>query len=115
MKTYENIAPSPWEESCVQLKTGGEYENAMREEVNRFVQLLKTVFPWAEENGLKIWRKSFKHDFGTYYEAIVIFDEDDEKACSLACFIIDNYPKHWTDDTVIPIPEKTLDSVVGLC
>ena len=106
MRTYEVIAPSPLEEDCVQLKTGGEYLDAMREEVDCFVTLLKEVFPWADEkNGLRISRKSFAHDFGTYYEAVVIYDDDNAKSVELAFFIVDNYPKHWEDNTVIPIPE----------
>ena len=105
MRTWETIAPSPSEERCVQLTSTGEYIDAMRKEVHEFVLLLRKVFPWAEEHGVIITRKGFNHDFGTYYEAVAKFNDEDEEARRLAYFIIDNYPRKWTDETVVPMPE----------
>lgn len=99
------LGPTPYEEDCVQLSRDGENATQMRDEVNRYVQMLRTRFPFAptDDSGEEMaWfaRKSESHDFGTYYEAAVYYYMDDDEATNFAFFVEGRCPGTWDDDKV---------------
>ena len=108
MRNYINIACTPYDEDCVQVTRTGDYLDAMREECDRFAQLLREIFPWAEDQGITFRRKGFEHDFGVYYEVVAYYNDESEFEANLAVFIQDNYPATWEDSKVRPMPELEL-------
>lgn len=77
MFDYLNIGSVPHSEDCLPIN----HEDA-RKQVQRFAaQIIKAYPPvW----GASVRVKAFDHDFGTYYEAVVYYDTDNEDAQAYA-------------------------------
>lgn len=93
MKDYIDLGPCPIAEDCIPAgQPGG------REECRRYLELCRTIFPQANEFGVRFTIKSNPHDFGNYYEVnVVVPDDNDEQAMAYAYWIQDNQPEQWTD------------------
>lgn len=100
MTDYIDVGGTPAEEDCVGVSKTVDYVPAMRKEVQRWCDLLRTCFPEAEFNKIQFVRRSNPHDFGTYYTAAVRFDENDEQSCRQAYFVDEQLPVRWSDKAV---------------
>lgn len=100
MKDYMTLGPTPSAEECIGV---GDplYHTAGREEVKRFRQMLEAMYP-EPPYGAYFAVKSFPHDFGTYRDVCVIFDDDDEEATAFAYHLEANTPETWADTTPVP-------------
>ena len=78
MLNYESLGPTPAGEDCVPVGDAN-YSNKAGAECSRYRDLLKLKFPEAGKYGCSFHRKSFQHEFGTYYEIVVQFDDSEEK------------------------------------
>jgi hypothetical protein len=78
---YIHIGSSPVEEDCAQVGSP-DYATRARAECKRFAAQIMRHYPEPENGYLKI--KSNPHDFGTYYEVVAVFDENDEEATKWA-------------------------------
>ena len=95
MRTFDylNIGSTPSEETCLPVN----HQDA-RKEVQRFVDQIFKAYPpvW----GASVRVKAFDHDFGTYYEAVVYYDTDNEDAQKYA-YMVEADPlqklNKWTD------------------
>jgi len=94
MKDFLVLDSSPCDEDCVQVKSNENYIPAMRQECNRYKELLEKKFA-GHLNLVQFKIKSFPHDFGTYYEVVVVFDDENEKATNIAYDIESNLPTTW--------------------
>lgn len=97
MRTYDTLSSAPCMETCVQVSKHEDYLSAMKEEVQRYVEMLKLRFPFAAQ---MIEKKSFSHDFGTYYEAVIYFDNSIKDEMIMSLFIVDHTPETW-DETIV--------------
>ena len=98
------LGPTPIEESCVQVEKDGDYIQAMRKEVSRYVVGLRRIFPLP---GIFFRMKRNEHDLGTYYEAAVHYNDDDRTAVENALFVESNLPNTWEDmDMTTPYEPK---------
>ncbi|MCG3197062.1 MAG: hypothetical protein GHCLOJNM_01546 [bacterium] len=107
MRARTTLSSSPLFEDCVQVRTGTDYVDAMREECQRYVDLLGRRFPWAREVGLRFRVEWFPHDFGIYAQAVVWYDDADPLAEALAMWVEDHEPERWDDDQPVPQPDVT--------
>ena len=96
MRDYLPLGPTPWDEECVQVVSGGDYFDAMKSECNRYKELLQIRFHDRPE-GVTFAVKTFAHDFGSYCEAAICFDNADESQVSYAIYCERNTPRHWGD------------------
>ena len=93
MKNFEVVGSSPIGVDCVQVSREGGYLPAMLKECNRYKALLEKLFQPA--HGCRFAVKTFPHDFGTYAEVVVHYDDANEVAEAFALNVIDNQPETW--------------------
>ena len=89
MREYIELGPVPCEESCAQT-LDDDFTIKNKAECNRFKALLQERYPEAN-----FVIKSFPHDFGTYREVCVTYDEDDEKEVEMVFDIEASCPTTW--------------------
>jgi hypothetical protein len=90
------LAPTPIEEPCEQLGPKYRPERA-RAECKAFIAQLKRVFG-EPPVGASLFVKSNPHDFGTYLEVAVRFDDEDPAAVDYAFKLEGNLPEAWEDE-----------------
>jgi len=93
-KDYVSIGSSPCDEQCTQVEPTGAYVGPMREECKRFLELVRKVMG-KEPDGAYLSVKGFPHDFGTYYEVVCYFDDEDEEARKYAYRCESEAPSRW--------------------
>lgn len=93
---YLELSSSPVGENCAQLGTDGYTEKA-RKECNAFIRQLRREFG-QEPVGARLYVKSNPHDFGSYYEVAVKFDETNEAAVEYAFKLEAHLPERWDDE-----------------
>ena len=92
---YVEIGPSPVEEDCVQMGVGTAQE--MIDECNRFKELLERLFPVPEGINAYYHVKRFPYDLNSYYEVVVVYDDEDDESTDFAYNVCDNQPLRWSD------------------
>ena len=108
MREWLTLGPVPYEEDCVQVNSNEDYLPAMNKEVRKFVEFLQNRFLNIPENAY-FGVKSENHDFGTYKEAAIFWDTEDEESEQFAFFVESNIPARWDDTEQIdwkktPVP-----------
>lgn len=93
MSDYLNLGPVPSEEPCAQVGDPG-YELKARGECKRFIELLRRKFG-PEPAGGKLKVKGFEHDFGRYFEVIVVYR--DQESFDYALTLEEEAPARWDE------------------
>ena len=102
---YLELGPSPFDEECVQVTQDKDYIGDMKAEIKRYADLLEKRFiNLPEKTYFKA--KRFEHEFGTYYEMVVNYDNNDELSSNAAFFIESNLPATWDDATVYDMEKE---------
>lgn len=96
MYDYLEIGPVPYGEDCEQLGPNYDGEHA-RAECRAFIGQLRRTFG-PEPEGARLVARSNPHDFGTYHEVAVKFDENSEAATEYAFKIEGDTPEYWDDE-----------------
>ena len=97
MCDYIGLGSAPYMEDCVQVSDKHSYYDEMIQECRRYKKQLEEMFPIPEGVNAKFTIKTFPHDFGTYAEVCIIFDDEDERACDFAFSVEANLPPHWAE------------------
>jgi hypothetical protein len=97
MRDYISIGSAPPLEDCVQVNPSGDYHEAMREECQRFRDLIRKKLG-PEPPGAMLTVKSNPHDFDTYYDVVCYFDTENEEATKYAFRCEAEPPSTWDDD-----------------
>lgn len=87
------IGSSPYGEDCAQVGTPDYQEKAKKELVAYRNQLIRQFGQPPEGVVIKI--KGNPHDFGTYYELVAVYNEDDEQAAHYAYQLEGEGPEFW--------------------
>jgi hypothetical protein len=96
MRDKLELAPTPVEEDCEQL--GPNYNPARaRAECKAFIGQLKRQFG-DPPPGASLIVTSNHHDFGTYHEVAVRFEDGDRDAVGYAFRLEAELPDHWDDE-----------------
>lgn len=100
------LGSSPNGEECVQVSRNADYMPQMREECKRFKAMLEARFPIPD--GVRAWFAivSNPHDFGSYLEVVVKYDEDDDESSNFAYYVEGNLPETWDDNKVMVYGEE---------
>lgn len=101
---WMTLGPCPYEEDCARMD---DY-SAMTKEVRRYANLLDSRFLNIPES-CYFGVKSELHEFGTYKEAAIYYEMDNEEAAQFALFVESNCPATWDDDAKLdwktsPVP-----------
>ncbi len=103
MRDYLTLGPTPCGEACQQV--GPTFDPVLaRKEMMCYLAQLKRQFPKWEDDGIYFSIKSFPHDFGSYSEVVVMFDDDDEKAMDAAYNVENNLPEFWDVQATAHMP-----------
>ena len=98
-KDFISIGCTPASEDCVQVSNTEYYMDKMLAECDRYKEMLQAKF--ADCNKVTIAVKTFPHDFGSYAEVVVKYDNEDIEALAQAIHIENNTPMNWTDTETI--------------
>lgn len=94
-----SLGPVPSAERCEQV--GPDYRpQAARQECRAFINQLKRTFPQWDETEIDFRIMSHSHDFGTYLDVAVLYDDNAAKQVSLAFHIEANTPDEWDADAI---------------
>jgi hypothetical protein len=93
MIDYLELGPSPCDEDCEQLGTNYDPARARLECRVLRDQMIRQFGPPPEGAYYKI--RSNPHDFGTYYELAIFYDEHNEEAVAYAFNVERQYPQVW--------------------
>lgn len=88
MKDYLNIGCTPYDEPCAQV--GSENYNKLSTiECRAFTHQCERALAkkFGEEYTVIVRIKSFPHDFGTYKEVVVEYDENNDKEHAQALYL----------------------------
>lgn len=96
MREYLELGPVPANEQCAQVGAP-DYSERSREECQRYINQLKREFPIPDDLDCRYVIKSFPHDFGSYREVCIAFDNRDSASIDFAFNVEENAPAHWTD------------------
>jgi len=92
------IGSTPCDEECAQVGEDG-YSVKARAECQAFRNQLRRKFG-PEPEGVSIRIKGNSHDFGTYYEVELSFDDSNEKACEYVYKVDKETPQFWDEQAL---------------
>jgi len=97
MKDYVELGPVPCNEDCQQLGSPSYDPVAAKAECRRFIDLIRATVG-EPPDGASLIIKSNSHDFGTYYEVAVRYDDENETAADYAWHCESNCPSRWNGE-----------------
>lgn len=97
MKDYIELGSAPYDEDCVCVSSTKPYIEEMTKECRRYADLLREKCPIPDGINAHYAIKTFQHDFGSYKEVCICFDDEDEDACEFAFNIESIIPSNWGD------------------
>jgi hypothetical protein len=101
-----DLGAVPHGEECAQVGTEG-YEARALKECNNYKRQLIRLFEGNHAGrsfhsfdcfDLKLRVVGMAHDFGTYHEVVVEFDQDNAEAVEAAYWFESNSPEHWDEE-----------------
>ena len=97
MRDYLELSSTPTNEPCAMVGAD-DYQKRGRLECRAFIDQLERQFPHAIDAGCTFKIRSNPHDFGTYYEVAVFYDDDDEEQTRAVYDIENDLPTTWDED-----------------
>lgn len=95
MLDYLTLGPAPAGEDCVQVGVSNYQQKAIKE-CQKYIKLLKKKFPDRPKECVFII-KSNPHDFGSYLEVNIKFDDESSDQKEYAYNVERNRPETWND------------------
>lgn len=105
MRETMELGPVPCEENCQQVGTPSYNPVAALAECRAYMAQLERQFGSPPDGATLVIRRN-RHDFGTYYEVAVSYDDEDAQASEYAYNIEGCLPEKWDDEA-----KKTLGLV----
>src|SRR3990167_8221036 len=109
MRETLSLGPSPYAETCAQVGST-EYDYATRARIacKAFVAQLRRVFGKEPEGAtFRITRNA--HDFGTYYDVVVSYDEASPEAREFAYMVERGIPDYWDETAKAALADASLE------
>lgn len=107
MKEVVELGATPVNEPCAQVGSEGYAEVALKE-CRAYRAQLRRVYLAAHgelPEGLTLFIKTTRHDFGEPKEVAAKFEEADRKALNAAFWLQDNLPYNWDTEAKIQLRE----------
>jgi hypothetical protein len=93
MRDWLSIGSSPSGEDCAQIGDEDYYMRS-RKELRAFIKQLAREFP-SPPQGAYLAAKSFPHDYGSYTEIVVFYDDTKEECLDWALKVEAECPEEW--------------------
>lgn len=90
-----SVSSVPYEENCAQVGEDN-YRKKAIVECTAYINQLERIFPEAKDYGIQFKIKWNNHDFGTYAEVELYFDDSD----GYAYYIDANIPSNWDEKSL---------------
>ena len=100
MRDYLNIGPTPADEPCAQVGRDNYHRHSMTETIAFTHQWQRVLADNYPEVLVNVVGKSFPHDFGTYREVVVYYDDDDQKQVEQAFFLESADISNWDEEAL---------------
>lgn len=100
-----NIGCTPIDEPCAQVGQE-DYARQAKLGCRALMAQLERAYPCPEGANAWLFIKANPHDFGTYYEVEVKFDEEDSAACDWAYLIEASLPERWDAEAIKSLREQ---------
>ena len=98
MEDFVGLGSSPCEEDCVQVSKDFDYMPKMKKECNRFKLGIEKYFEnLIKESDVSIVIKTFPHDFGSYCDVGISFDNSNKYQYKAALKIEQECPTTWEE------------------
>jgi hypothetical protein len=99
MRDYIEIGPTPCDENCAQVGDDN-FRMIADKEMSIYIDQLNRMFGDLIKNShsVSFSKKWFAHDFGTYGEVVINFD--DEKDSEIPYKIERNLPEQWDEEAL---------------
>jgi hypothetical protein len=97
MRDYLTLGSAPYDEDCAQVGQPNFHVRA-RFECTVYAHQLNRIF---HDGDFKV--KSFPHDFGSYYEVVIYYDE---KSAEYAFEVGHYLPSNWDEESRQQLKEK---------
>lgn len=94
---YMELGPTPCDEKCAQVGDINFRENANKE-MKAYIRQLERMFPDYVKHGIYFDKKWFSHDFGSYGEVCIYWNNDNEEARNYAYYCEQNTPSNWDEE-----------------
>lgn len=95
-----NLGPCPASEDGAQCGAEGYGLRAVAEIEAYRKQVTRAAarFTGGVPKGVRFARKSFSHDFGSYYELVAYYDDTDHEANKFIWWLDEVLPQEWDDE-----------------
>lgn len=104
MIDYIELGPTPHGEQCAQVGDS-DYSERARLECLAYIGQLRRTHPEKCEK-IRLKKQSFPHDFGSYYEVVARFSDENEDAAAAAVFLENNAPEYWDAEAIEYLQEN---------
>ena len=94
---YMEIGATPYDEDCAQVGSENYRKDAMKE-MDAYINQLNRSFVLARTYGIAFKQKWFNHDFGSYGEVCIYWNNENEDADIHAYEIERNLPGKWDEE-----------------
>lgn len=108
MKDYYEMGTTPSDEPCIQVTKDGDYHEAMKKECRIYKNQLDRMFSEKLLPGMYFTVKSFPHDFGTYYEVCLVYDDCKDEQAEAMIEIENNLPEKWDSEALAELKEENV-------
>lgn len=98
MRDHFELGSAPFGEDCAQVGAA-DYRARSIAECNAFARQLARRFPNAPEKA-RFTTKTFPHDFGSYREVVVCYDDEDEASVEFAYTVENDTPEYWDEQAI---------------
>ena len=107
------IGPCPAEEACSQIGVTEGFERINRLECHAYIQALRKVYG-PEPDGAFLYTKRENHDFGSYFEVVCKYDENNEIATDYA-YRLENGLLTWAEaGMTAPVQYDSHNQPIGI-
>jgi len=98
MLDYLNLGPTPSNEDCAQVGSP-DFKNRADKELDAYKAQLERMFPGLETHKhMKFKKMWFPHEFGSYGEIVIVYDDSNELEAATAIEIEWNTPSYWDEE-----------------
>lgn len=99
MRDYIHIGPAPASEDCAQVGETGFRERA-KKEMQLYIDQTYRQFSELENSSVYLKAKWFQHDFGSYGEVVVCYDDENPEQIELALKIEREVLDYWDEESI---------------
>lgn len=109
---YISLGCTPYGEDCAQVGSA-DYDANARRECNAYRNQILRMHGETPE-GVRLRIKAFPHDFGTYHELCVVYDESLLSAEAWAINVEDDLPEYWDQAALAELATGRMQTEHGL-